>query len=1400
MSLLHPLLLWLVPLAIALPIAAHLYLRVRTQPLVLPSVMFFLRIDPKMQARRRLREYLLLLLRILFLLTLLLALTRPVSTGWGPQARRAAVVVIDNSASMRRAAALGDSCLEQARRCGHALIDSLRDGDAGALLATAPDPMLAPRLAALAEPAVLHQVLDSVQPSDAASALNTTIEQALALLSAGASPERELHLVTDLDANEWSRSALDAAQLAGIRVVIHHIQPGEAATGSVLIEPPVAAPGRILAGRPHPFRIALSAAANTSVDLAIRGSHGAEAIHRVRTNESGTANLVLDVVAPEAGEQWLRVEPSGQAAAAATAAYRALPRAWVDMRDLDAPLLELALSPAGDGRLSGLVPRHLDANAPIDPNTAAMLIPLAALRLDQHPVHAWLEQGGIAMAFPAERDPRLVERYGLRCERSAMLAPPQAVLAADAAAKLLPALSDEAGIVDFPGWQIARHVPLQLDAAWAIIAASDSGAPILAQRRVGAGRLVIWGVPFDQDWTSLPLRGYALALVQSLVLGPDGDQDASRKLIAGARPSAPSASNLLRLDALGGGELAWHGAAADLPRLVHTDVYRLDDGTSRHLVAVNADPGERTGQQAPRDAVPSLAGVSYRSLSFATERSTREQLDAWRSGGDLATPLALLGLLLLAAEAWVGAWRAVVARRAQAASGLAAAGAVMWHPGLQPAASAVVAMLCLLGLWWLWHRLRERCTSRDAAILLAPKVILAALLFLIAADPYLRSESTEAPQGHVLALIDTSSSMDVIDDGARSRLDRAWTRVQELREHLPDGLNLEVRPITDQIGDPISQLPALGTSIRSGDLTSGLVGLASLAATSHAILVISDGGDEAPRLASATETPLHVLGIGADGQAWADLAVVEVEAPPSAEQGVTFTIRGELRARRGTLSDEVLKAVPLFLEKLDDAQQWHPLQTSSVDLRGGRVRSELELREEQPGRHRYRLRLASNADELTAANNQREFAVEIGRERVRVLYYGERIALGYKYLRAELARDPGLHFTALLRTYGDRYQLAGSTGEADEALSGGFPSTAAALSGFQVIILAAAPDSAWPVSAQQALAEWVAQGGALVWFDCGEALNAEGYRSSPLHALRPWQLGASAFNQAGAYSMAIPRAASSDPLLDGVAAGFADAALHSLVVGLEAKPDATVLLAASLDGQAVPVVASRPWRQGQVLAVATDSLWRLARSDEQQAAAYGRFWRQAVRSLSGHDQRLGHLRLRWDREHYRPGDEALLEVHVLDVPTGLGTTLSATVTTPSGDSQQLSVRPASVGTGHVIRVPFATAGEHALALDLRLGDGRREHHDALIHVAPRLAEGARLDVDHDALDALAISGGGSYIREDDRLAWRRLIDQLGTGETVRSDAPLVSGRLWPLILACLVLCAEWLMRRKVGMP
>src|SRR5579872_1805715 len=100
--------LFALPLAAA-PLVLHLFDRQRNVVIEWGAMQFLVQAARRRTSARRLREWLLLLLRTLAVLCLVLALARPlVRSRWsGAGDRREHILVIDNSLSMMRAADRG---------------------------------------------------------------------------------------------------------------------------------------------------------------------------------------------------------------------------------------------------------------------------------------------------------------------------------------------------------------------------------------------------------------------------------------------------------------------------------------------------------------------------------------------------------------------------------------------------------------------------------------------------------------------------------------------------------------------------------------------------------------------------------------------------------------------------------------------------------------------------------------------------------------------------------------------------------------------------------------------------------------------------------------------------------------------------------------------------------------------------------------------------------------------------------------------------------------------------------------------------------------------------------------------------------------------------------------------
>lgn len=713
---------------------------------------------------------------------------------------------------------------------------------------------------------------------------------------------------------------------------------------------------------------------------------------------------------------------------------------------------------------------------------------------------------------------------------------------------------------------------------------------------------------------------------------------------------------------------------------------------------------------------------------------------------------------------------------------------IAWSPVLPPALLALCVLAIAAALWWQLAQLRAR-VGGHAVRLWWPRAALGLLLLLSLSGPRWRSEELRPPGGPLTVLVDTSSSMDLADCGSETRLQRARRIAERIRAAAPGGVPVEILAADTRIrADLPERLPA---GERPGDPGAILAGLAQeprLAGRSGCVL-ISDGGDEPVAVNQAPGCPLWIVGVGPPaGAVPDDVAVSDLDAPASAEIDFDVPVAVELSASGSAAFLPRLGAVAVVLEEAQ-GQAWREVGREMLDLRGGRARATFTRRWSEPGGVRLRVRVPPVPGEASALTNQREAAIEVRRRGLHVLFFTREIGAEFKALRQELGRDPGLTFTALLRTVasnrqGDRYALLGERLDGDAGLERGFPTDPAGLSRYGVVLVGAFAPTAWRPEEAEALRQH-AERGAGVLFLAGEDCAAGGVLA-PLAPCPPL----SGLDR-GSYPLAVPPAAAGHPVVDSLPALLGGAAVQTIARVGAPRPGASLLLSAG--GQ--PLLAVQGYGRGRTGIVASNTLWRLA-GPGSAGDGYGRLWRQLARWLAGSADEGGLLRVRWDKDRYRPGEEA--GPVILPNP-GAGLSLRATVTPPEGQPQAVALAPSPDDGPAASRARLRLGERGAWRFRVEgLRDGQvADAVERTLIVAPRQGEGSRLVPDHAALERAAQAAGGAYAPEADADAViRRIAGSLaGTPMTVER-APLASP--WILLLVLALLLTEWTMRRKAG--
>ncbi len=627
---------WLLPLA-SLPIIFHLFFKLKKKSRVFPTLMLFVEIDPKLSARRQIRQWIVLLLRVLFILLLMLALARPTWLIGGGGGNVAVVLVIDNSGSMQ-------AKLRTAIEAAHALVSNLRAGDLAGITMLVDDPAVTLPEGLSADKAQVMTALDRLVETEATGEPGRALGKAFAMLEGASATRFEVHLFTDLQETEWNKAAADLRKpRAGTSLAIHRFptatetQPNVAVTGTELPRQ------RLLVGRQTPVGVSLANFSALDADVRLNwaddaGNKGTLDVAAPKQSEK-TVPLLTTPAAP--GFHWLNVwlegdsfEPDNKTGIGFVSADKAPVLFVGDVSQFG--FLPLALSPAAEGALSGLVPVFSLTGELPNPKPALVVVSANRAAAFQK----YVADGGNLLVLPAtasQTDPKGAP-----------------VLVLNKKARLLAELRDEKGEVPFRGVKAFQFSPVQLAPGADAVLGLENGQVLLAEHRVGKGNIFTSGLAFDPNWSTLPLKGGFLAIVQSMALMHDTTADNTISMVAGERLARVTGDGeAVHIKSLVGSPLDWKGERARLPVLARAGVYAVTAGKETTYVAVRASDKEGIAKFITTEKVPALAELAYTVQNFQGLDKFLKETRKVRRGVDVFLPLLLLSLLALLLEAWL---------------------------------------------------------------------------------------------------------------------------------------------------------------------------------------------------------------------------------------------------------------------------------------------------------------------------------------------------------------------------------------------------------------------------------------------------------------------------------------------------------------------------------------------------------------------------------------------------------------------------------------------------------------------------------------------------------------------------------------------------------------------------
>jgi hypothetical protein len=678
MNVANPFFLPLLALA-ATPLIFHFLMKRKRKQLEVPTFLFFYRTDPRLNARRKIRELLLLLMRVLLIAFMILALARPaVSFVRGMSGKVAIVIVIDNSGSMIGSSNERHSKLQMAIEGAQSLLSNLDTGSEAGVVVTVDDPALQLPESTSVDVKELGKVIDSIRDTQGEGDPAAALARAGALLApaaAGGELGLAIHVFTDLQEHEWDGPALPADLLgAEIEIVVHRIHSQPPTAPNVTIASVALPSGRILPKHQYQARVEFRNDGDKPVEIRVNS----EDIDRNTSNQTlmldarSSQTIPFDLHPQEPGARWLNVWLEGDGFFADNQAgigYLSQALSPVLFAGIEANfgLLPLAVSPNGDGTDTYLQPKHcgiselvghLNLDKPLLVVTTWKR--LAEMGEASVALQAYVEAGGNLLVLPALHSAtEPVAPDWLGAKPGALVEGEDLLLGVlDRKSDLWGSLREGTGRVAIRYFTATRYHPLTLSEDYAPVLGESAEVPVLAERALGEGFVYVAGITWSPKWSSLVTdpTGAAMVLVHNMaVRHVDPESTGSIGLIAGERPPPlETRAEEVEIMSLIGDSWSRKVAPSNMPVFPRAGVFVIkSEGKTERCIRVRASEFEGSDAYIEGSSAPALEALAHSVRDFSDESDFAEQLAAHRAGTALFLPLLLLAAIAWAAEGWL---------------------------------------------------------------------------------------------------------------------------------------------------------------------------------------------------------------------------------------------------------------------------------------------------------------------------------------------------------------------------------------------------------------------------------------------------------------------------------------------------------------------------------------------------------------------------------------------------------------------------------------------------------------------------------------------------------------------------------------------------------------------------
>ena len=730
---------------------------------------------------------------------------------------------------------------------------------------------------------------------------------------------------------------------------------------------------------------------------------------------------------------------------------------------------------------------------------------------------------------------------------------------------------------------------------------------------------------------------------------------------------------------------------------------------------------------------------------------------------------------------------------------------VNWAPEDPWLIAISLGLMMPLALWFFWTSLRRVGSKPKKVFLFFLRVVTFVLLLVILLRPELEFKKSHSLKNHIAILLDNSKSLSIKTFPKEvPRIDLVRKTLESNKEYfdqLKKDFQVDTYFVSDGIEKVSSRLKDYQANRPYTDYRRVLEELNKIYENKslQGVFLFSDGADLTQEpgeispdiLKSLTRIngPVHTLQAGSNDQ-FRDLALESVSAPDFGF--VQQPVRLSLTVFSSELGN---RNVPLVLKEGDRI-----LVSKIIEIREDQkeYKVDLQFTPRKIGKRIYTLNLPRFAEESILTNNQKEFEVDVARDRIRILHLNGRPSWDSRYLREVLANNPRVDLLSffILRNMGD--DVVAPTSELSLIP---FPSNLLFddyLSSFDLIIFQNFKYE--PFIDKKYLSnirKYVEKGGAFLMVGGELSFQGGSYSHTPIEDILPVS-----FKDVETrfidkeFRPKISGDFSNHPILRlekelNKEVWSSLPPLHGANLGLVANKDAYVLLKNESES---PILVAGEFGEGRTALLATDSVWSWGFGGAG-GRYFHRFWNNVIDWLIAEPE-TRRLQLESDKERYREEEQVLIKFKLLkeNYQPAENITGKLTLSSRSGEVIAKELKTDKLG-GQVFPFIPEQSGFYEAVIEI---EGLQEK--IMFSVLKDNAEFEKPLVNDFVLKKIAQVSGGQY----------KVLDGTNDLSTLQFENPEIkvkshsrSFSLWEnwwaygLVVGFLVM--DWWLRRKAGL-